>query len=94
MIYSNKIFSQLLNEVDLACEEPEENTSTENANDNPTVLPSRLEKVLLKTRIFYNSCTDSNENGERDQTENVTDTKFESLLLSCTSDDQKKIKNR
>ena len=91
-----KLFSHLLHEVDLACEEiPEETTSTENTNETPPILPiSRFDNVLLKTKIFYNSCTNSNENGETAQGENVTDTKFESLLLSCTSDDQKKIKNR
>ena len=88
------IFSQLLTEIDLACDDPEVSISTENELCNSTIPSSRFNNVLLKVQMYFNSCNTSNESTEREEEEKITDTKFESLLLACTSDDQKKIKNR
>ena len=88
------IFSQLLTEIDLACDVPEVSTSTENELCNSTIPSSRFDNVLLKVKMYFNSCNTSNESTEREVEEKITDSKFESLLLACTSDDQKKIKNR
>ena len=88
------IFSQLLTEIDLACDVPEVSISTENKLCNPAIPSSRFDNVLLKVKMYFNSCNTSNESSERGETEKITDTKFESLLLACTSDDQKKIKTR
>ena len=88
------IFSQLLAEIDLACDDPEVNISTESINDNSACHSSRFDNVLLKSKMYYNSCTTSSEHSEREEVDKITDTKFESLILACTSDDQKKIKNR
>ena len=85
------ISSQLLSEVDQACEETEINNQTENANVSETIPQTNFDNVLAKAKLYHNSCTNSNENGE---VEKVIDAKFESILLSCTSADQKRIKNR
>ena len=84
------ISSQLLGEVDQACEEAE-HESAANANASATIPQSTFDNVLAKAKLYHNSCTNSNENGE---VEKVIDAKFESILLSCTSADQKRIKNR
>ena len=88
------ISSQLLGEVDQACEETEINNQTENANVSETIPQTNFDNVLAKAKLYHNSCTNSNENGEVGEEEKVTDAKFESILLSCTSADQKRIKNR
>ena len=88
------MFSQLLSEIDQACEESEINNSTDNTNASETISQTNFDSVLAKAKLYYNSCTNSNENGEVGEEEKVTDAKFESILLSCTSADQKRIKNR
>ena len=88
------ISSQLLSEVDQACEEAEIDNQTENANISVTIPQTNFDNVLARAKLYFNSCTNSNENGEVGEEEKVIDAKFESILLSCTSADQKRIKNR
>ena len=88
------ISSQLLGEVDQACEEAEIINQTENVNTSVTIPQTNFDNVLVKAKLYFNSCTNSNENGEVGEVEKVIDSKFESVLLSCTSSDQKLIKKR
>ena len=85
-------FSQLMFEVDAACEEPEEHSSIESKCDNTLSDSSKLQSILQTVKVYHNSCKDTSL--ASDETKEVTDAKFESYLLSCTSDDQKRTKNR
>ena len=85
-------FSQLMMEVDAACEGQEEHSSTESRCDNTLSDSSKLQSILQKVKVYHNSCKDTSL--ASDEEKEVTDAKFESYLLSCTSDDQKRTKNR
>ena len=79
-------------EVDAACEGQEEHSSTESGCDNTLSDSSKLQSILEKVKIYHNSCKEAS--SASDESKEVTDAKFESYLLSCTSDDQKRTKNR
>ena len=87
MIYLSDInFSQLLHDIDLACE------GKTNEGKNSLANSSELDEILKKAKIYHNSCIDSSSNAR--ESSSIIDTKFESILLSCTSADQKETKKR
>jgi hypothetical protein len=86
-------FRQLYSEIDLACEVSEQKDSKEQTEyDESLSNSSKLESVLQKAKMYRSSCTGSS--SDRKEVANITDSKFESILLACTSDDQKQVKKR
>ena len=80
-------------EIDLACEVSEQNDPKEHTDcDEPLSNSSKLESVLQKAKMYHSSCTGSG--SDHKEVADITDSKFESVLLACTSDDQKQVKKR
>ena len=80
-------------EIDLACEVSEKTDSKKQTECNEQLSnSSKLECVLKKAKMYHSSCTGSCSDPK--EVSDVTDSKFESVLLACTSDDQKQVKKR
>ena len=77
----------------MACEDSEnKDISTKNEGDECLSNSSKLSNVLRKIKLYQSSCVDSSSDVR--ESSDGSDSKFESLLLACTSDDQKEIGKR
>ena len=77
----------------MACEVFEQDDSKEQTKCDKQLSNSvKLDCVLQKAKMYHRSCIDSG--SEPKELTDITDSKFESVLLACTSDDQKQVKKR
>ena len=76
----------------MACGNSDEDVGDNAKNQSSS---SKLEGVLKRTKMYHRSCAAYNADSEVIDTDKEgsggTDIKFESVLLACTSDDQKEI---